>query len=142
MSGNGRFVRVLGRIVVTIVLLAIACHGSDQTSCTCQGDSAGSSTHPANLGGTSGNNPGSKPHLVKLTWKAPVDAVKGYIVERKELGKDHGYRQISLTPIRETSCTDYDVTAGQSYSYRAKAVGRGGQVSRPSNAAKATVPSP
>lgn len=89
----------------------------------------------------------SKAHNVRLFWgasvpsgPAPGDKIEGYLVERKEVGKDANFEQISLVPIRETGCADYGVSANHTYLYRVIAVSFRHLKSKPSNEAHAVVP--
>ena len=66
--------------------------------------------------------------------------MKGYLIERKE--PNGSYKTISLAPIQETSCTDYDVVAGHTYIYQARTVSLAGAVSLPSGEATASVQIP
>ena len=142
MRSNHQLHRVLyGSVVAVILLSGIACSASDQGIHNCHDDSVGPNTYAAKPGETS-QVEDSKPHRVKLSWDAPADAVQGYIIERKELGTGGDYKKISLVPIRETSCNDYEVIPGHTYLYRARSVGSEGRVSGPSNQAQAKVPRP
>lgn len=83
---------------------------------------------------------------VRLSWNAsvpasnsPVDAIEGYNIYRREPGKQ--YEKINSEVIPGTSCVDHSVRAGQTYHYQAVAVTAQGTLSKPSNLAKATVPS-
>ena len=124
-----------------ILLSAMACYATDQTSHSCRDDSIAATNHtvkPAERSKSGAAERGR--HSVLLSWRPPDGPVKGYIIERQEPGA--GYKAISRFPIRETSCTDFDVVAGHTYSYRARSVGIAGAVSSPSNEASATVKRP
>lgn len=90
-------------------------------------------------------------HKVRLTWQASVPAnakkgnqVAGYNVYRSESG--HCERpgkhctEINRALIKGTSCVDYEVRSGRTYTYRAQAVSVSAAASGLSNEAKATIP--
>ena len=143
--------RVKRRTQGTAALLAVsALAGSVALHCPCHAENIGSrdcrvasAEANARAGAPHAN---SKPHRVRLSWdasvpasRAPLDAIQGYFIERKEVGKDKSFRTINLVPIPETSCTDYAVAANHTYIYRTKAISYRRLVSGPSNEAKATI---
>jgi hypothetical protein len=83
---------------------------------------------------------------VRLSWNASVsassspNAIKGYDIYRREPGEE--YEKINLEPIPVTYCVDHSVKAGQTYYYETVTVSAQGTVSKPSNIATATIPSP
>ena len=146
-------VKLFAKVAVSLaaaILVVDLCHADDkQSSPSCRDApkshsvsvSAGAASKVAFQGGT------TKPHSVRLSWKAsvpssnlPADAIKGYDVYRRQAGTQ--YEKINLELIQGTSCTDYSVQAGQTYYYQTKAVSARGAVSKPSDEVKASVPPP
>jgi fibronectin type 3 domain-containing protein len=81
-------------------------------------------------------------HSVTLTWKASTSReVTGYNVYRSQK-RGGPYTQLNRTIISGTSYADKGVSAGQTYYYVVRAVGRETAVSNYSNEASATVPAP
>ena len=87
-----------------------------------------------------------KPHSVRLSWSpsipansSPGNMIVGYNVYRREPGKS--YEKVNTDLIRNTSCVDYLVKAGQTYYYETKAVSASGAVSNASSEVKAVIPS-
>jgi len=143
MSSNNKVPAVLIGVTGAVILMwGIACYADDQGSRNCRDNSIVPTTGAAKPGKTShrkGTKP--KPHSVRLSWHASANAVEGYNIYRREEGKGTKYKQINRALVSGTSCTDYDVIAGHTYFYEAKAVRRTA-VSQASNEAKATVPHP
>ena len=95
----------LGVAILMVGLISQANGYDDQASQSCRGDSqvnspANGTTVPSGSAVSS-----SRPHGVKLSWKAsipasnsPADAVKGYNVYRREPGKE--YEKINGDLIR------------------------------------------
>ena len=144
MSSNINMRRILlsGIAGAAILISATLSYASDQGTHSCRDDSAAATKDAAKPIHTSESKAAAtRQHSVLLSWDAPAGVVKGYIILRKELPKDN-YSTISLVPIRETSCTDYDLVAGHTYLYQARSVGVSGRVSVPSNQVKATIRNP
>ena len=119
------------------------CRGGSKTLAPAQ------TTGPTRTTGRSDLDTASTPkvHSVRLSWDAsvpasnsPADAIKGYNIYRRGPGKE--YEKINRELILGTTCVDHSVKAGQTYQYQAVAVSAKGLVSKPSNVAKATIPSP
>jgi fibronectin type 3 domain-containing protein len=88
----------------------------------------------------------SKGHSVRLSWSpsipangSPGNTIVGYNVYRREPGKS--YEKVNTDLIRNNSCVDYLVKAGQTYYYETKAVSASGAVSNASSEVKAVIPS-
>jgi fibronectin type 3 domain-containing protein len=83
-------------------------------------------------------------HSVTLTWEAPKlekgVSVVGYNVYRKGRS-DHIYKKIA-TRVPGPSYEDTHVKGGQTYVYAVAALDQFGRESRPSEVARATIPSP
>jgi hypothetical protein len=135
------------------ILIAGTSHGSDNDQAEdCR---SGSKTlTPAQTAGPSRTTGGfdsntaspSEGHSVRLSWTAsvpasnsPTDAIRGYNIYRREPGKQ--YEKINRELILGTTCIDHFVKAGQTYQYQTVAVSAHDLVSKPSNVAKATIPS-
>ena len=137
----------------TAILMAGIAHGSDnRESVDCRAESKtvapAQTTGPTRTTGRSDLDTTStlKGHSVRLSWdssvpasKSPADAIKGYNIYRRGPGKE--YEKINRELILGTSCVDHSVKAGKTYQYRAVAVSVRDLVSKPSNVAKATIPS-
>lgn len=125
-----------------VLLAAALCKASDvPTTQSCHGDPV-----PAAAKGVSPN-----PHPIKLTWQASVptspakpNAVAGYMISRHEGGKrcdQSGNSCVTLNPsllIHGTSCIDFQVQSGHTYTYQARAVSASKKVSDYSKEATAT----
>lgn len=146
-------VKTLYACLGIVILAAGVSHGSDQhESEDCRyGLEARAPTQTTGPSGTTipelGAGAPFKAHSVRLSWdasapasKSPADAIKGYDIYRREPGKQ--YEKINREPIPATRCTDHSVKAGQTYQYQTTAVSVRHLVSKPSNVAKAKVPSP
>jgi chitinase len=97
---------------------------------SCSGSDATKPTTPANLAAQVQTGP-----KVALSWTASTDnvGVAGYRVYR-------GGTEIGTSTT--ASYTDSSVTAGSSYTYTVRAYDAAGNLSDPSNAASATIPTP
>lgn len=94
---------------------------------------------------------GTPKHSITLSWKAsvptnskPRNQVAGYNIYRSESGHCAGpskdCREINHVLIKGTTCVDYSVRSGRTYTYGAQAVSVSAVTSVFSNEAKATVP--
>jgi len=136
-------------LAVAILIVGIISRAdsyNDQDSQNCRGDSQ---ANPAsNVTTTPSGSPASssKPHSVRLSWNAsipasnsPADAIQGYNVYRRNLGKK--YEKINTDLIRGSICVDYLVKTGKTYYYETRAVSANGAVSKPSQEVEAVIPS-
>ena len=143
-----------------VLLAGITCHAaatkSDQR---CTGDSDSAAGGPAtnqkagSKASESVRTKPSKPHTIRLTWNPsvpastkPEDAVNGYFIFRNESAMSCDQPGSNCkplnprVPIGDTSCIDYAVKSGHTYTYQARAVSKGGARSGLSNAATAKLP--
>jgi len=89
-----------------------------------------------------GNGQAPPPHSVDLSWNAsPSPGVVGYNIYRGTVSGGP-YSKVNSTLDANTTYTDNNVTAGQTYFYVAKAVDGNGLESGPSNEAQAVIPTP
>jgi hypothetical protein len=152
MSGS-KMIKLLHACLGVAILTAALSHGSENhESQDCGGGSkalAAAQTTSPNRAPESSNlstaSP-SKARGVRLSWNAsvpasnsPPDAIKGYDIYRREPGEQ--YEKINRELMLGTSCVDKSVKAGQTYDYQTVAVSARGTASKPSNVAKATIPS-
>jgi hypothetical protein len=149
-----RTIKILQASLGVAILAASFLHGSDNhESQDCRGGSKAlapaQATSPSRTSESSdlSTASSSKAHSVRLSWSAsvpasdsPADAIKGYNIYRREPGKE--YEKINRELILGTTCVDHSVKAGQKYQYQTVAVSAKDLASRPSNVAKATIPSP
>jgi hypothetical protein len=153
MRSRSKMIRMLHVCLGVVVLMTGLSHGSDNhENQDCRGAAKALASAQANSasrtprGSDLSTASPFKAPSVRLSWdasvpasKSPVDAINGYDIYRREPGKQ--YEKINLEVILGTSCVDRSVKAGQTYQYQAVAVSAQGTVSKPSNVAKATVPS-
>jgi hypothetical protein len=153
MRIGSKMIRMLPMCLGVATLMTGVAHGADNhESQDCRG--LAEALAPTQTGSPSRTPGGSdlstaspfKAHSVRLSWNAsvpasnsPVDAIKGYNIYRREPGKQ--YEIINLEVIQGTNCVDHSVKTGQTYDYQIAAVSVRGTVSKPSNVARATVPS-
>jgi hypothetical protein len=80
-------------------------------------------------------------HTVALAWQKPTDGynVVGYDVDRAASGSS-SFSQVGSTPGGTLNWTDSSVQAGQTYVYRVRSVGDGGDTSDPSNTVTLSIP--
>ncbi len=146
-------IKMLHACLGIAILMAGISHASDNhESQDCRGGSKtlvpAQTNGPTRTTGRSDLDTTSTPqvHGVTLSWNASVpasnshaDAIKGYNIYRREPGKE--YEKINRELILGTTCVDHSVKAGQTYDYQTIAVSAQNLVSKPSNVAKATIPS-
>jgi hypothetical protein len=143
-----------------VLLAGVTCLAAAQTSnqkCTGDPDSVvggpATSQKASSKASESVRTKPSKPRTIGLTWNPsvpastkPQDAVAGYFIFRNESGMScdqPGSKCKPLNPtvpIVETSCIDYAVKSGHTYTYQTRAVSKGGARSAFSNAATAKLP--
>ena len=136
----------LGVAILTAGIISQANSYDDQESQSCRGRSQASPVSSVTTAPSGPATPSSKPHGVKLSWKAsipasksPAAAIKGYNVYRRTAGKK--YEKVNPELIRGTSCVDYLVKTGETYYYETTAVSASGAVSKPSPEVKTMIPS-
>jgi|SRR5271157_786806 len=139
-----------GGLGVAILIVGISSQANgynDQDNQNCQGDSQANPASNVTTVPSGSASSSSKPHSVKLSWKAsvpasnsPGDTIQGYNVYRRNPGK--GYEKINTELIRGTSCVDYLVMTGKTYYYETRAVSANGAVSKPSPEVRAVIPAP
>jgi len=91
--------------------------------------------------GTGTTTPTAPSPQVFLSWNASSSPVIGYDTYRGSVSGGP-YTKLTSSPIAQTSYTDQDVTAGDTYYYVVTSVGTNLVESAFSNEAKATVPTP
>ena len=142
LQRNTRLLKSAAAVAVAALSLEFICYAVDNGSRDCR-------SAPILLPGNDRlevEREGSRSHSVRLYWDAsmpadnlPEDRIWGYLIERKEIGKDTEFKPINRVPIRETSCTDYAVEVNHTYVYRARAVTFRFLTSKPSNRATAVI---
>lgn len=155
-SGSSRKARCcLGFLLASAFLAGMACHAtSKETSPSCSDASAAVPQQVQQAASTQDSDaahPGhSRPRSIKLTWdpgSSPKGAVAGYRIFRRESDStcDRAAGACEFkplnphTPIKGTTCTDYDVQPGRTYLYEVETVGTNHKVSTRSNQAKASL---